>query len=588
MERVEFSASENLQSVTTSLEPQPVAKKKRNKNKNSCNNQRRFSDEQIKLLESIFESETKLEPRKKVQLARELGLQPRQVAIWFQNRRARWKSKQIEQDFRSLKAEYDSLVSQFESLKEEKESLILQLQKLNDLLLKPHDEKEDKDSGSGLRNANSKNETKPSLQEGLEDRGIMNTSNYIEDSGQQGYEILNTSQQVDASLTSLESCSQPESVMAFSSSTITTSYFNSFSSSSGITLPSSSFNPLKLPLFWPWQKVKVGPLSVSPMGFGTWAWGNQLLWGYQESMDTELQRTFNLAVENGINLFDTADSYGTGRLNGQSEKLLGKFIREFQGQKRVQDDIVIATKFAAYPWRLTPGQFVNACRASLDRIQIEQMGIGQLHWSTANYAPLQEMALWNGLVAMYDKGLVRAVGVSNYGPKQLLKIYDYLKARGVPLVSAQVQFSLLSMGGDQLEIKNICDSLGIRVIAYSPLGLGMLTGKYTPDKLPPGPRSFLFRQILPGLEPLLRSLKEIAQKRRKTVPQVAINWCICKGTIPIPGVKTVKQAEDNLGALGWRLSSEELLQLEYAAIESPKKMVQNIFQTRFVFSYNGR
>lgn len=75
----------------------------------------------------------------------------------------------------------------------------------------------------------------------------------------------------------------------------------------------------------------MGPLNVSPMGFGTWAWGNQLLWGYQESMDIELQRTFNLAVDNGINLFDTADSYGTGKLNGQSEKLLGKFIKEYQG-----------------------------------------------------------------------------------------------------------------------------------------------------------------------------------------------------------------------------------------------------------------
>lgn len=72
----------------------------------------------------------------------------------------------------------------------------------------------------------------------------------------------------------------------------------------------------------------------------------------------------------------------------------------FSGQKQVQNNIVIATKFAAYPWRLTPGQFVNACRASLARLQIEQIGIGQLHWSTANYAPPQELALWNGLVAM--------------------------------------------------------------------------------------------------------------------------------------------------------------------------------------------
>ncbi|GAY31837.1 hypothetical protein CUMW_283600 [Citrus unshiu] len=189
----------------------------------------------------------------------------------------------------------------------------------------------------------------------------------------------------------------------------------------------------------------MGPLSASPMGFGTWAWGNQFLWGYQESMDSQLQQTFNLAVENGINLFDTADSYGTGRLNGKSEKLLGKFISEIPGQKQVQNNIVIATKFAAYPWRLTPGQFVNACRASLARLQIEQIGIGQLHWSTANYAPPQELALWNGLVAMYEKGLVRAVGVSNYGPNQLVKIHDYLTARGVPLCSAQVSIYIISL-----------------------------------------------------------------------------------------------------------------------------------------------
>lgn len=75
----------------------------------------------------------------------------------------------------------------------------------------------------------------------------------------------------------------------------------------------------------------MGPLSVSPMGFGTWAWGNQLLWGYQTSMDDQLQQAFELALQNGINLFDTADSYGTGRLNGQSERLLGKFIKDSQG-----------------------------------------------------------------------------------------------------------------------------------------------------------------------------------------------------------------------------------------------------------------
>ncbi|KAM0934414.1 putative pyridoxine 4-dehydrogenase [Dioscorea sansibarensis] len=347
--------------------------------------------------------------------------------------------------------------------------------------------------------------------------------------------------------------------------------------------PSFSSTPLNSaprlgPRFWPWEKVKLGPLSVSPMGFGTWAWGNQLLWGYREEMDGVLQETFNLAIRNGINLFDTADSYGTGRLNGQSERLLGKFIRE--GPNKVQDKIVIATKFAAYPWRLTAGQFVKACESSLDRLHLEQIGIGQLHWSTANYAPLQEMALWDGLIAMYEKGLVRAVGVSNYGPKQLIKIYNYLSSRGVPLCSAQVQFSLLSMGPEQMELKAISNSLGIRLISYSPLGLGMLTGKYSTSNLPGGPRGLLFRQILPGLNPLLISLREIAQRRGKTMSQIAINWCICKGTIPIPGVKTVEQAEENLGSLGWRLSPDEIFELESAAKESPRKMIQNIFQTR--------
>ncbi|KAJ6825286.1 pyridoxal reductase, chloroplastic [Iris pallida] len=372
-------------------------------------------------------------------------------------------------------------------------------------------------------------------------------------------------------------------------------------SSSATAARSLSLIPPRMgPLFWPWEKVKVGPLSVSPMGFGTWAWGNQLLWGYQEEMDSVLQETFNLAIKSGITLFDTADSYGTGRLSGQSERLLGRFIREYQGSSKVRENIVIATKFAAYPWRLTSGQFVRACeysllistlctyshinnnlkKSSLERLELEKIGIGQLHWSTAKYAPLQELALWDGLVAMYEKGLVRGVGVSNYGPKQLIKIHDYLKSRGVPLCSAQVQFSLLSMGEEQIELKEVCDSLGIKIISYSPLGLGMLTGKYTASKLPRGPRALLFRQILPGLDPLLSSLKDIAERRGRTMSQVAINWCIRKGTIPIPGVKTVEQAKDNLGSLGWRLNSDEMFVLESAAKKSSTRMIQNVFQTR--------
>eukprot|EP00271_Cylindrocystis_brebissonii_P006973 TRINITY_DN1999_c0_g1_i1.p1 TRINITY_DN1999_c0_g1~~TRINITY_DN1999_c0_g1_i1.p1 ORF type:complete len:400 (-),score=60.30 TRINITY_DN1999_c0_g1_i1:510-1709(-) len=331
--------------------------------------------------------------------------------------------------------------------------------------------------------------------------------------------------------------------------------------------------------FAPWDKVKLGPLDVSPMGLGTWAWGNQLLWGYQEEMDAELQEIFNLVVSQGINLFDTADSYGTGRLNGRSELLLGKFIREYPGSERVKKNVRVATKLASYPWRLTKGQMVNALRGSLARLGQDKVALGQLHWSAAKYAPFQERALWDGLVAMADAGLVDCVGVSNYGPRQLEKIHTYLAQRGVSLASAQVQFSLLSTGPEQAELKSLCDSLNIRMIAYSPLGLGMLTGKYSPTALPSGPRGLLFKQILPGMTPLLTAMQRISVKRKKTMSQVAINWCICKGTVPIPGAKDIAQAKENLGALGWRLSGAEVAELDEMASQVPRPMIQNVFQT---------
>lgn len=108
----------------------PISTPKNKKNKNK----KRFSSEQIKLLESIFKLETRLDPRKKVQVATELGLQPRQVAIWFQNRRARWKSKHLETEYAQLKAKFDCLKIQFEALKEEKELLLKELEPLHNVM----------------------------------------------------------------------------------------------------------------------------------------------------------------------------------------------------------------------------------------------------------------------------------------------------------------------------------------------------------------------------------------------------------------------------------------------------------------------
>ncbi|WP_422662027.1 aldo/keto reductase [Pannus brasiliensis] len=315
------------------------------------------------------------------------------------------------------------------------------------------------------------------------------------------------------------------------------------------------------------------------MGCGTWAWGNRLLWGYDESMDSQLQEVFTLCVENGVTLFDTGDSYGTGKLNGQSEKLLGRFAGEYRGKNA--ENICIATKLAAYPWRLSRNSMISACQASANRVG-RSIDLVQLHWSTANYAPWQEDRLLDGLGDLVERGMVKGVGLSNFGPKRLEMAYKKFSSRGIPLTSLQVQYSLLSTYPvTELGLKEVCDRLGIQLIAYSPLALGLLTGKYENTKnLPKGIRGWLFRQLIPAIRPLMETVTAIARSREKTPAQVALNWCIVKGTMPIPGAKTVSQARENIGALGWRLDAGEVAELDRVSARLEKKMVQNIFQSR--------
>ena len=320
------------------------------------------------------------------------------------------------------------------------------------------------------------------------------------------------------------------------------------------------------------------PISFPSMGCGTWAWGNQVLWGYDASMDGELQQVFDRCVASGVTFFDTGDSYGTGKLKGKSEQLLGQFSQKYSGEKN--SEICLATKLAPYPWRLTSGSIVQAGKASIGRMG--RIDLVQLHWSTGNYAPWLEGSLLDGLAELYEQGLVRGVGLSNFGPKRLKLAHERLRSRGIPILSLQVQYSLLSTYPvTELGLKDLCDELGIKMIAYSPLCLGLLTGKYdVKGPFPKGLRSFLFPQLLPKMTGLLDCLNDIASQREKTISQIALNWCICKGTMPIPGAKSLVQADQNIGTLGWSLDDGEVDALDKAAAGCDRKMIQNIFQSR--------
>jgi pyridoxine 4-dehydrogenase len=299
-------------------------------------------------------------------------------------------------------------------------------------------------------------------------------------------------------------------------------------------------------------RVLAGPIEISTLGCGTWSWGNRLLFGYDPSQDEEIYLAYREIRDAGVTIFDTADSYGTLDLNGRAEILLGIFERRYQEEKLTdrkgtqqvgawwdlvgtsfskttadrndQNKQQVATKLAPYPWRVTPGQVVRAAEGSLRRLQQPKLAVAQLHWSTANYQPLQERALWEGISAVYEGGLCESVGVSNYGPVQLQKVSEFLNGRDVPLSVAQIQYSLMTYK-EARSMNDSCDDVGCRLISYSPLCLGLLTGKYNLDNLPQSPaRRQLFRELLPGAQDLLKTLEVVAKEYGKSQSQIAINW----------------------------------------------------------------
>ncbi|MFM7087183.1 MAG: aldo/keto reductase [Cyanobium sp.] len=301
------------------------------------------------------------------------------------------------------------------------------------------------------------------------------------------------------------------------------------------------------------------------IGAGTWAWGNQFLWGYGPQQDPQLQACFQRAIALGLTLFDTADSYGTGRYAGRSESLLGQFCAALPAEQRQR--LTVATKLAPFPWRLGRSGFLRAFEASRQRLQ-GKLDRVQLHWSTARYLPWQEQPLLEGLADLVQQGQVAELGVSNMGPQRLRRLHAHLADRGVKLCSVQVQLSLLATdpiaaGG----VASVCRELGIDLIGYSPLALGLLA--QAPGQEPPrwsGPRALLLRHLWPRLQPLLEAQAAIAESHDSTPAAVALNWCRAHGAMPIPGLRRVDQAEAAAAALHWTLDPAEREELDRLAL----------------------
>jgi len=315
------------------------------------------------------------------------------------------------------------------------------------------------------------------------------------------------------------------------------------------------------------------------IGLGTWSWGNKFFWDYKVSSDEELYETFYEAINQGFSLIDTADSYGTGNLSGRSEKLIGLFLQRLMKTK--QNNIKIATKLAPYPWRIGRKGFTIPYKKSLNRLN-NQLDIVQLHWSTEKYNPWQDFQLLNNLSDLIDEGFEFKIGLSNVGPKRLLKIIDFLKEKNKKVSSVQVQFSLLSPSYDkQKHVKKICDQNKIDFLAYSPLAFGILCQEPSNNDMSKRSllRNFIFQTYdKPTLE-LRKVMKEIAKERSASLAQVALNWCLYQGAIPIVGLRKKNQLLDICKVFKWDLTQREFEILDNASKNCPKKMPDNPFSS---------
>jgi len=216
------------------------------------------------------------------------------------------------------------------------------------------------------------------------------------------------------------------------------------------------------------------------------------------------------------------------------------------------------------PWRYSHSCFESALRSSNHRMGVKCCAIylihTPIHWRPIDY--------WVESAAICrKKGLLKALGLSNCNADQVRKAVIAGKKYGVPIVCNQVHYSLLDYNSTALhEMEKTCRELGVTIIAYSPLGQGLLTDKLTHDSFQTNKPAKMFRLSWSDIQPLRSCLRRIADSHDTTMAQVALNWCASHDTVVLVGCRSLRQAQDTLGAVGWDLTEEEVQELDSLAL----------------------
>ena len=312
-------------------------------------------------------------------------------------------------------------------------------------------------------------------------------------------------------------------------------------------------------------------LSVSVLCLGTWAFGNDSWWGHQNDLDS--YSVLSEAVTRGVNFIDTAPVYG----RGHSETIIGNFLNKHNLRQKV----TLATKLGLH-WQgrsilhdLSPKRMEEELDNSRKRLQTDYFDLYQVHWPDPD-TPITKTA--EKMNEFYQKGIIKAVGVSNYSVKQMK---EFMKQS--PLHCLQPQYSMFYRDIEK-DIVPFCLKNNIAIISYAPLYSGLLTGKFfLDDKKVPGdinrkmkakefeePRATINKETL-------STLKKIADGYGKTLTQLVINWNYTQGgiTSSIIGTRNTSQLSDNLGSVGFKISKVDREKID-TLLKKRLEQIENI------------
>jgi len=301
-------------------------------------------------------------------------------------------------------------------------------------------------------------------------------------------------------------------------------------------------------------------ILVSPVGLGVMelAGGGGLLGRmFPVIPQDEKNAIIKAALDGGINWFDTAEMYGAG----VSERSLATGLKTAGKSDR---EVVIATKWR--PFLRTAGNIPHSIADRLRLLDGYSIGNYMVHQPYSFSSPEAEM---NAMADLVEAGKIRSVGVSNFNPSRMRRVHAALSKRGIPLAVNQVLYSLLHREIETNGVLETARELGVTIIAYTPVASGLLTGKYHKDpallERMHGWRKAGLQRNLERTRPLINAMDDISARYKASIAQVALNWLInFKGEIivAIPGATKVRQVMESAGSMKFRLSTEEMVQLD--------------------------